>query len=131
MENPNVDIILSGIDYVGQIDQNVQIVSKWKDDPNLYNNKIGDIIDVSAVSTEYYCTGCRYCIPCIKGIDIPMIFRFLNRYKVVNEFEDVRKKYLQLATSPKNCIKCRKCEERCPQKLHIIDCLDRAETIFN
>ena len=70
------------------------------------------------------CTGCRYCMPCPKGVDIPGTFAAYNRmasdgyWKALTEYfmiTGVRKDY----TGPGNCIGCGKCEQHCPQHLPI------------
>ena len=70
------------------------------------------------------CTGCRYCMPCPRGVDIPGIFAAYNRratdgyLKSLTEYfmiTGVRKDY----TGPANCIGCGKCEQHCPQHIEI------------
>jgi len=70
------------------------------------------------------CTGCGYCMPCPKGVDIPGSFAANNKC-----FTDGKRKafkeYLQCTllrkdfTSASNCIGCGKCEVHCPQQIEI------------
>ena len=78
------------------------------------------------------CTGCRYCMPCPKGVDIPGTFAAYNRmasdgyWKALTEYfmiTGVRKDY----TGPGNCIGCGKCEQHCPQHLPIRQELKNAQ----
>jgi len=70
------------------------------------------------------CTGCRYCMPCPKNVDIPGTFAAYNRiasdgyWKALTEYfmtTGVRRD----STGPANCIGCGKCEQHCPQHLPI------------
>lgn len=78
------------------------------------------------------CTGCRYCMPCPRGVDIPGTFAAYNRmasdgyWKALTEYfmiTGVRQDY----TGPGNCIGCGKCEQHCPQHLPIRQELQNAK----
>lgn len=77
------------------------------------------------------CTGCGYCMPCPKGVDIPVTFRCYN--EMYSETKSgARKEYLQCTAFRKNqssasmCIGCGKCETHCPQQIEIRKELKRA-----
>ena len=79
------------------------------------------------------CTGCKYCSPCPEGIDIPQIISLYNEYYVKNMSEEVKKKYrenIKRGNQAKQCAKCGKCEELCPQKLSIREVMNRAAWVF-
>ena len=70
------------------------------------------------------CTGCGYCMPCPKGVDIPGTFAAYNRRYAENRFwgfvdyaicTALRKN----STAASNCIGCGKCELHCPQHIAI------------
>ena len=70
------------------------------------------------------CTGCGYCLPCPKGVDIPGAFRCYN--EMFTEGKSVgRKEYWQVVTLRQQpafatqCVGCGKCESHCPQSLPI------------
>lgn len=78
------------------------------------------------------CTGCAYCMPCPKGVDIPAIFRCYNRMysegKNAGRFEYAQTVALQKEpTFATQCIKCGKCERHCPQNIKIRKMLVRAD----
>ena len=70
------------------------------------------------------CTGCRYCMPCPKKVDIPGTFAIYNQYHTDSKFNAMRE-YIMCtalrkdATSASNCIECGKCEKHCPQNIEI------------
>ena len=78
------------------------------------------------------CTGCRYCMPCPKGVDIPGTFRSWNTMYTESKSEG-RKQFIQtvgLTREPafaSQCIRCGKCEQHCPQSIPIRDKLREAD----
>ena len=78
------------------------------------------------------CTGCRYCMPCPKGVDIPGIFRCYNAMYMESKLQG-RSQYIQTVTLTKTptfatqCIECGKCEQHCPQGIHIREKLKEAD----
>ena len=68
------------------------------------------------------CTGCRYCMPCPKGVNIPGNFAIWNEYGVYDNKDTFLRKVnqqIENETFITNCIKCGKCELACPQHLAI------------
>ena len=70
------------------------------------------------------CTGCGYCMPCPKNVDIPGTFAAYNRRYSEGKFwglvdyamcTAIRKN----STAASNCIGCGKCEQHCPQQIAI------------
>ena len=82
--------------------------------------------------TAVGCTGCGYCQPCPKGVDIPGIFAIYNRWYGEDK-SGARKEYLKCttlrrnATAASNCIGCGKCERHCPQGIEIRKELQNAQ----
>ena len=70
------------------------------------------------------CTGCRYCMPCPRNVDIPGTFSAYNKCYSDGKFTGL-KEYLMCtamrkdSTAASNCIECGKCEQHCPQKIEI------------
>jgi len=70
------------------------------------------------------CTGCGYCMPCPKGVDIPGAFSAYNRKYAEGWFSGMKEHVMCSAlrknpTSASNCIGCGKCEQHCPQQIEI------------
>ena len=78
------------------------------------------------------CTGCRYCMPCPRGVDIPGNFHCYNLMSTDGKFEGWRN-YFQSMCLRDNpgmatlCIACGKCEAHCPQHINIIEELKKAD----
>ena len=70
------------------------------------------------------CTGCGYCMPCPRGVDIPGTFRCYNAMYSEGK-KSGRRDYLQCTafrkdtSSASQCISCGKCETHCPQHIEI------------
>ena len=68
------------------------------------------------------CTGCRYCMPCPRGVDIPDNFSLWNKLGMFQQPDAIKKQWtMRFPDSEKalHCIRCGKCEAACPQKLPI------------
>ena len=83
-----------------------------------------DVVDAIQAGMKVGCTGCGYCMPCPKNVDIPGTFAAYNRRYAEGKFWSsvdymictvLRKD----PTSASNCIGCGKCESHCPQQIAI------------
>ena len=87
-------------------------------------------------TTKVGCTGCRYCMPCPRGVDIPGIFSCYN-HMYSEKKSTGRKEYFQtiaLQLQPSDasrCISCGKCEQHCPQNIPIRIKLKEANRALN
>ena len=77
------------------------------------------------------CTGCGYCMPCPKNVDIPGTFSAYNRRYSENKFWGLVDYAICTAlrkepTSASNCVGCGKCERHCPQGIEIRKELENA-----
>jgi hypothetical protein len=67
-----------------------------------------------------FCTGCRYCLPCPEGIDIPAVMAVIAQQRYYDNPAAARAGYEALTTLPAACVECGACEERCTQHLKIM-----------
>ena len=125
-DQKEVTCVLSGMNSLDMVKENLATAQVThpgiltSEDRAVYAKVIAAINENMKVG----CTGCRYCMPCPKGVDIPGTFAAYNRmasdgyWKALTEYfmiTGVRKDY----TGPGNCIGCGKCEQHCPQHLPI------------
>ena len=121
-----VTVVLSGMSTLDMLHENIRIASNTQigelgaEDEKMY----ADIVSAINRNVKVGCTGCGYCQPCPKGVDIPGSFAAYNRWHgetKTGAFMDyvkcttVRKN----ATGAGNCIGCGKCEKHCPQGIAI------------
>ncbi len=77
------------------------------------------------------CTGCSYCMPCPKNVDIPGTFAAYNQCHTEGRFWGIVE-YIKCtalrktSTAASNCIECGKCEKHCPQQIEIREELKNA-----
>ena len=132
---PEVSVALSGMSTMDQVKENIH--SANRSGPKTLTNKELQLINQVAAKYKKFgfigCTGCRYCMPCPQGVNIPQIISLYNEYWMKDKNDEIKKKYWEHITpesQAKRCARCGKCEELCPQKLGIRDVVNRAAWIF-
>ena len=131
---PEVTCVLSGMNTEEMIVDNLETAS---------NSCAGDLGPdeeqmlqqvVTAIQSRMKvgCTGCGYCMPCPKGVDIPGTFSAYNRRyydsKHSGFFDYMMCTALRKNSSAaSNCIGCGKCETHCPQHIEIRAMLKNAQ----
>lgn len=129
--NPEIMTILSGCNEAEQIEDNLRIFDSIEanamseDELKLIDNVRQAYND----RTKIGCTGCRYCMPCPGGVDIPRVFALWNEVALYGGKPSDNWNYQELkrlGMTPDKCLSCGKCELACPQALQIIDSLKQA-----
>ena len=131
---PEVTVVLSGMNSQEMVLENCRTASETP-----AGSLTADDFAVLEVVKEKIrekekvgCTGCRYCMPCPKGVDIPGIFRCYNAMYTESKREG-RFQFAQTVGLTKEpafatqCIQCGKCEQHCPQSLPIREKLKEAD----
>ncbi|MBE5958201.1 MAG: aldo/keto reductase [Lachnospiraceae bacterium] len=130
---PQVTCVLSGMNSSEMVEENVRIADSAKageftEEDFAFIEKVKAEINKK---TKVGCTGCGYCMPCPKGIDIPTAFKCYNQMYTENKMSG-RSEYIQIVALQKemsdiaNCVECGKCESHCPQHLPIREKLKEA-----
>ena len=131
---PEVTCVLSGMNTVEMVEVNCRVASEAlpghlsAEDMEL----IGKIKAIIKEREKVGCTGCRYCMPCPKGVDIPGIFSCDNAMYIESK-KDGRFQYAQSVGLTKDpvfasqCVKCGKCEQHCPQSIPIREKIKEAD----
>lgn len=83
------------------------------------------------ISWKGHCMYCGHCAPCVKGIDIASVTKYLNLAKAQGEVpETVHEHYAALKYHAGDCIECGACEKRCPFDVEIIENMRAAKKTF-
>lgn len=127
---PNVKVILSGMSDEAQVEDNLKTFDKFEPLSEEEQKVIEDVAAALHARVQNGCTACRYCMPCPAGVNIPGCFSIWNEYHVYNNKEVLKRKWskeIAEAEKAKNCIKCGKCEQVCPQEISIRENLARLQ----
>ncbi|MBR2942868.1 MAG: 4Fe-4S dicluster domain-containing protein, partial [Clostridia bacterium] len=89
------------------------------------------VVDAINAKMKVGCTGCGYCVPCPKGVDIPGTFAAYNRRYSEGKVAALREYMMctalrKTSTAASNCVGCGKCEAHCPQGIKIREELKNA-----
>lgn len=134
---PEVSVILSGLNTIEQLEENIRIFdqSEINSLTTEENDLINNVKEIISEKVKIGCTGCAYCMPCAKGVNIPEVFKVYNDSSIFNNIDFQKVIYsLVLKASgidASKCIECGKCEKMCPQKLDIINGLKEAHSVLN
>ena len=121
-----VTVVLSGMNSMEMVEENIKTASDVKvgelgeSEMKLFERVVKAINSKMRVG----CTGCGYCMPCPKGVDIPGTFSAYNRRANDGKFWGLMD-YFMCTTLRTNsaaaseCVGCGKCEKHCPQKIEI------------
>lgn len=131
---PGVTCVLSGMNSVEMVEENCRIASDAT--PGHMTQEALDLVanvkGIFKAREKVGCTGCRYCMPCPKGVDIPGNFYYYNMMSLESPFSGRRGFFqvMALRNDPgfaSACIGCGKCEKHCPQHLPIRQKLKEAD----
>jgi predicted aldo/keto reductase-like oxidoreductase len=131
-----VATVLSGCNEAEQIEDNLRIFDTVE--PGVMSTDelklMADVRTAYLSRTRIGCTGCRYCMPCPNGVNIPGTFSVWNNVSLygIDPKQDFDfRQILEKGEIPENCVACGACEAACPQHLGIIDGLKNAWSELN
>ncbi|EKF86181.1 aldo/keto reductase [Methanobacterium formicicum] len=131
LNHPEVTTVFSGMGELDQVEENLKV-----SDEVLPNSLTEEELELYERVKEVYkdlmkvdCTGCGYCMPCPRGVDIPRCFNFYNQKYMFNESPSFD--YLAILGGVFSgqeayaglCNGCGKCVRACPQNLKIPELL--------
>ncbi len=119
---PNTAVILSGMSNMEQLQDNINTFTDLKpindDEQKIIDSVVEDLRKIKPVP----CTGCRYCMDCQYGVDIPGVFEVYNDYKKSENAAIATRSYFMFMDEKEqggNCQKCGECIPKCPQQIDI------------
>jgi len=131
---PEVTVVLSGMSTEDQLVANVNTAAGSK--PHMLDERqmgvFHDVREAMRGDRQIPCTGCNYCMPCPRGVNIPVCFNGYNTSYAIG-FVTGMKQYVMgtgLASArlgqgamptgqAGGCTECGQCEKNCPQGIKI------------
>ena len=124
----NVMCILSGMSDFEQVKDNIETFKSLSYFAKPEKVAVNKAVEVFKSRVMNSCTGCKYCMPCPAGVNIPRNFAvwnevhmFDNKARCTWDIESI-KKANEMASL---CKKCGKCEKMCPQHINIREDLEK------
>ena len=135
MNNRNVNIALSGMSSMEMVEENAAVAGNMEPLSAEEEARIAASLAENRRLADLYCTGCNYCMPCPKGLNIPEIFRLMNYHRVYGLTDFARASYARIAgeggKDASACVSCGACEKKCPQHLKIREQLRAAHAALS
>ncbi|MCL2068251.1 MAG: aldo/keto reductase [Treponema sp.] len=123
-----VTLLLSGMGNMAQLEENMKCADKaaagmlGEAEEAVFEKVLEQVNRVYKIR----CTGCNYCMPCPRGVNIPGCFAAYNAsYSMgypagMQQFIFSTGFISERSGSPHLCVNCGKCEKHCPQNLPIM-----------
>ena len=130
---PEVTCVLSGMNSDAMVRDNIQTASSVEvgELGPAEEEMLHRVVAAINAKMKVGCTGCGYCMPCPKNVDIPGTFSAYNRRYSEGKFWGLVDYAMCTAlrktpTSASNCVGCGLCEKHCPQQISIREHLKAA-----
>ncbi len=123
-----VSVVLSGMSDMEQTKMNIR--SAERAGKPLTQEEILLIEEIRKIYEQREgipCTGCAYCIPCPQGINIPWILYIYIDVIVYDYMSEPKRRYNFFERPGSKCIKCGKCEKKCPQAIPIAAWMEKID----
>ena len=125
--HPEATVVLSGMSTEQQVADNIRTASSVEADAMTPEELalFDQATSIIRQKLKVDCTGCRYCMPCPFGVDIPGCFAMYNEKYALGKKQPILH-YIRntgaLSARPANasvCVQCGQCEPHCPQQIPI------------
>lgn len=136
-DDPDMSLALSGMSTMEQVKENIALA-----DAGLPHSLSPVELELIEKVRQMYrervkadCSGCRYCMPCPSGIDIPTILACLNNASVYGSPESDKLIYnfevsLGHTERASECTECGQCVDACPQGIDVPEVLKECVRMF-
>ena len=118
---PGVLTVLSGMSDMEQVRDNVDTMTNFEPLTERDREIIDAALEAYRKKDTVPCTGCRYCMDCPFGVDIPKMFALYNHFVLDKDEEDYLEAYRAQPeeTLADKCRACGACLSKCPQHIQI------------
>ncbi len=136
---PSVFMVLSGMSNMEQLTDNISYMKDFEPLGDAERAVLADVVQIFHEDIAVACTSCRYCVDgCPKNIEIPKYFALYNAeqadkkgdHRGFSIHQNYYNNYTELYGRASDCIRCRKCEQICPQHIRIVEALKLVAKTF-
>lgn len=130
---PQVTVVLSGMSDMAQLEDNVAMMSNFEPMNEKELEAVAKVVEEIRKVNDIPCTGCRYCMDCPMGVDIPEIFAIYSRLKIFGKdksFVEDYKEVMENGNGAEHCVGCQQCMNHCPQSIEIPDKLAMIHRLY-
>ncbi|GMO60590.1 MAG: aldo/keto reductase [Treponemataceae bacterium] len=124
-DKEHITVVLSGMSAVEQLEENLITADSPLPLTAAEKPVYAQVLDAFNKSYKIPCTGCSYCMPCPKNVNIPACFSAYNTSFAIGMGAG-RQQYMTSSgitsaqsTRARQCVGCGKCETHCPQNIAI------------
>ncbi len=137
--NRNIDSSLMGLTEPEQLEMNLKALDREEELDESYRQQMAEMMDRVKQNEGNFCTGCGYCKVCPHDFDPSRFMQFMRDYTIYGVREENLKnwllsKYLHIGKPSERlakCVECGQCQEKCPQKLDIVDTIRKSKSVFS
>ena len=136
LTNPTICCALSGMSSMQQVEENCATASVGEALSPLEMDSVAAAMRENKKMSDLYCTGCKYCMPCPKEVNIPRCFELMNYHRVYEITGYAMAEYKNIGAiwmpgkDASHCTECGECEPKCPQKLSIREQLKEVQRVL-
>jgi predicted aldo/keto reductase-like oxidoreductase len=131
-DQEEVTLVLSGMNEAAQLRENLALAAEAV--PGMLTagerETFRKVLALFNASYKIRCTGCNYCMPCPRHVNIPACFAAYNTSYSMGLVQGMQQYTTSAGVTSEHtsgagrCVKCGHCEKHCPQHLPIIASLE-------
>ena len=130
--NKNVSCALSGMGSMEMLESNLKVANMEVPMTEEDFRKAALMMEELKKFSDLYCTGCNYCLPCPKEINIPHLFNAYTYHNVYGLSEQAKNMWNANRGAPvSECSGCGVCNTKCPQEINVVEKLKEVEKIMS
>jgi len=131
LSSTHVTAAISGMGSLAMVEENCAVAARPEPLSDAEHRRVHETLERFKGLADLYCTGCKYCLPCPHGVDIPGTFSVVNMERVYGLAEHARNQYKNLVGKATYCVACGDCEPKCPQEIPIRAQLHQAAETYD
>ena len=134
-DQAEVSTVLSGMKAMAEVEENLRAAGRSRigslsaGDMGLFDRARKILRERAPIP----CTQCGYCRPCPSGVNIPRNFELYNDCVIYDDPAIPRAVYARFMPEGERaggCTACRECEEKCPQRIAISECMPEVHAVL-